>query len=50
MFSVRVLAKNEEETLSEDRPFMKYMKEKLREKNLQKQDVFVQADISLGYG
>lgn len=46
----RYLQENEEETLSEDRPFMKYMKEKLREKNLQKQDVFVQADISLGYG
>ena len=46
----KYLQDNETETLAEDRPFMNYMKEKLREKQLKKQDVFVQADISLGYG
>ncbi len=44
------LKENSGETLSEDRPFMKYMSEKLKEKGLQKQDVFVKADISMGYG
>ena len=38
------------ETLSEDRPFKNYMDEKLKEKGLQKQDIFVKADISMGYG
>ena len=46
----RYLQENQAETLSDDRPFMNYMKEKLREKKLQKQDVFVKADIALGYG
>ena len=46
----RFLLENEEETLTEDRPFMKYMNEKLKEKHLKKQDVFLKADISLGYG
>ncbi len=43
------LRENGEETL-EDRPFKTYMDEKLKEKGLQKQDVFVKADISMGYG
>ena len=34
----RYLQENQAETLSDDRPFMNYMKEKLREKKLQKQD------------
>ncbi len=44
------LRENEAETLSNDRPFMKYMNEKLKEKKLQKQEVFVKADINRGYG
>ena len=44
------LKSNEEETISDDRPFMKYMNEKLKEKDLQKQDIFLKADISMGYG
>ena len=46
----RYLKENEAETLSQGRPFMSYMKEKLQEKKLQKHEVFVQADIALGYG
>jgi hypothetical protein len=44
------LSENEGETLTGDRPFRSYMKEKLKEKGLKKQDVCVRADISLGYG
>lgn len=41
---------NREEILSDDRDFMRYMNEKLKEKHLQKQDVLLNADISQGYG
>ena len=44
------LSENEGETLTGDRPYRSYMKEKLKEKGLKKQDVCVRADISLGYG
>ncbi len=44
------LRENGDETLSDDRPFMKYMSEMLKKKDIQKQDVFLQADISMGYG
>ena len=41
---------NRDEILSDDRDFMKYMNEKLKEKKLRKQDVLLNADISQGYG
>ena len=41
---------NQEELLTEDRSFMKYMNELFKEKKISKQDVFLKADISLGYG
>ena len=46
----KYLQENKEETLLESRPFMKYMNEKLKKKQIKKQDVFVQADIAHGYG
>ena len=41
---------NQEELLTDDRSFMKYMNERFKEKNILKQDVFLKADISLRYG
>lgn len=41
---------NKDEVLSDDRDFMRYMNEKLKEKHLQKQNVLLNADISQGYG
>ncbi len=44
------IRENEAELLPDDRPFMKYMKQKLKEKGLKEQEVLVRADIALGYG
>ena len=44
------IKQNDGEILSEGRYFMKYMTEKIKEKNLLKQDILLKADISLGYG
>ncbi len=44
------IKQNDGEILSEGRHFMKYMTEKIKEKNLLKQDILLKADISLGYG
>lgn len=44
------LDSNSEYMLSEDRNFMNYMNEKLKEKKISKQEVFLKADISQGYG
>lgn len=39
-----------EELLTDQREFMNYINEKLKEKKLLKQDVLLKADISQGYG
>ncbi len=44
------LDENEEDLLSRDRDFMRYMNARFKEKGLFKQDVLLQADISQGYG
>jgi len=44
------LKANEQELLAGDRPFMRYMNERLKEKGLKKQEVLTFADIPLGYG
>ena len=44
------LEENSEEMLKEEREFMRYMNEKLKEKKISKQEVFLRADISQGYG
>ena len=36
--------------LSDDRPFAEYMREKIREKNMKQQDVFLFADVPERYG
>lgn len=41
---------NAEDMLDGERDFMKYMKAKLKEKGILKQDVLLRADISQGYG
>lgn len=41
---------NSSEILTEDRDFMNYMNEMLKKKGIKKQDVILQADLSLGYG
>ena len=44
------MEENKDEMLDDNRHFMKYMKEKFKEKGVTKQNVFLKADISLGYG
>lgn len=44
------VADNLDEIMTEDRDFMRYVNEKLKEKKLRKSDVLLKADISEGYG
>ncbi|MCR5232628.1 MAG: hypothetical protein K6E53_01785 [Lachnospiraceae bacterium] len=44
------VADNEEELMTGNRDFMNYINELIRQKKLFKRDVFLDADISLGYG
>lgn len=46
----KYLDENADDILTDSREFMKYMNERLKEKNMKKQDVIVKADIPLGYG
>ena len=44
------LTQNAGEMITEARPFAAYMRQKLREKGLLQQDVFLAADLSEGFG
>lgn len=44
------LSENESSLLTEDKPFSKYVKERIKEKGLRQQDVFLWADIPERYG
>ncbi len=44
------LSENESSLLTEDKPFSKYVKEKIKERGLRQQDVFLWADIPERYG
>lgn len=44
------LTQNAEDLISEPRPFAAYMRQKLREKGLLQQDVFLAADLSENFG
>lgn len=47
---LKYLDENKDEMLSEERDFMKYMKEKFKEKGIKANEIFVQADIPMKYG
>lgn len=44
------LSQNQESFLSSDRPFRDYMLERIKEKELKQQDIFIDADIPERYG
>lgn len=44
------LEENEEEILSDEKPFAQYMRALFREKGILQQEVFLRADIPEGYG
>ena len=46
----KFLEENADEMSGTDKPFARYMRQLLAEKGLQKQEVFANAGISLGYG
>ena len=48
--TAEVLRQQKEKLISSDRPFAEYMRQRIRDRGLKQQDLFIAADIPEGYG